>query len=86
MKLGVADTAMQDIYVFAAADGRTTKNDPGLLASLAAAQESGNRLIDDYSVVVVAAGSGTRTPCGSVVAAFCIAAPGGYKYIDNGSR
>ena len=82
-KVGVADTAEQDIYVFAAEDGRT--NDAGLLASIAAAQESGNRLFADYSIVVVAAGAGTRTPCGDVVKAFCITAPGAYTYIDKES-
>ena len=83
LRAGVADTNTQDIYVFAAEDGRT--NDVGLLASMAAAQESGNRLFADYSVVVVAAGAGSRTPCGSVVADFCIAAPGAYRYIDKES-
>ena len=91
LKVGVADTAEQDIYVFAAEDGRT--NDVGVLASIPAAQEDhdndGNtpvvRLLEDYSIVVVAAGAGSRTPCGSVVAAFCIAAPGAYHYIDKES-
>ena len=83
LKVGVADTAEQDIYVFAAEDGRS--NDAGLLASLAAAQESGDRLFADYSIVVVAAGAGSRTPCGSVVADFCITAPGAYTYIDKES-
>ena len=59
LKLGVADTNMQDIYVFAAADGRTTDNDAGLLASIAGAQEdSGDgsltRLFAEYSLVVAA--------------------------------
>ena len=61
-------------------DGRTA--DAGLLAAVAAAQESGNRLFADYSIVVVAAGTGSRTPCGALVSAFCIAAPGAYKYLD----
>ena len=85
--VGVADTAEQDIYVFAAEDGRTT--DAGLLASLAAAQEDTDndgtvdtRLFEDYSIVVVAAGSGTRTPCGDLVKDFCITAPGAYNYVN----
>ena len=48
-------------------------------------QESGERLFADYSIVVVAAGTGSRTPCGDLVKAFCITAPGAYKYIDKDS-
>ena len=80
LKLGVADTNMQDIYVFAAADGRTTDNDAGLLASIAGAQESGDRLFADYSIVVKAVETAANAYCGDVVAAFCITAPGTYSY------
>ena len=80
--------------MFAAADGRA--NDAGLLASLAAAQENSNRLLKDYSIVVVAVEeifgfrensfiSIPHTPCGDVVKAFCIAAPGTYRYLDKES-
>ena len=84
LKVGVADTKTQDIYVFAAADGRT--NDVGLLASLAGVGEDTDsdsntpdvRLFADYSIVAVAAGSGSRTPCGSmVVKAFLYRRPWG---------
>ena len=85
LKLGVADTNMQDIYVFAAADSRTTDNDPGLLASLAGVQESGNRLIADYSLIVTAAETAANAYCGSVVADICITAPGSYAYRSKGS-
>ena len=82
---GIADTNMQDIYVFAAADGRTTHNDPGLLASLAGVQESGNRLIAEYSLIVTAFETAANAYCGTVVADFCITAPGSYVYRSKGS-
>ena len=90
LKLGVADTNMQDIYVFAAADGRTTDNDAGLLASIAGAQEdSGDgsltRLFAEYSLVVAAVEAAADAYCGSVVAAFCITAPGTYTYRGRGT-
>ena len=85
LKLGVANTNMQDIYVFAAADGRGTEKDPGLLASLAAVQENSNRLFDDYSLVVTASETAANAYCGSIVASFCITAPGTYTYRGRGS-
>ena len=93
LKLGVADTNMQDIYVFAAADGRTTNNDPGLLASLAGVGEdtdsdsntADERLIADYSLIVTASESAANAYCGTVVADFCITAPGSYVYRTKGS-
>ena len=102
-----AQRGVQDIYVFAASDGRGDKrdrwrrhvrgkNDAGLLASLAAARTVNNdgdiehSIFRDYSIVVVAAEnyqsytsatSWTKnSPCGAYVQAFCIAAPGAYKY------
>ena len=101
--VSVSDSATQDIYVFAAQDGRgdsksgsdpvvTGKGDAGLLASLAAAQGD---VLKDYSIVVVAAeqyqsftGANNyqeNTPCGALVQAFCIAAPGSYTYRDGTS-
>ena len=90
LKLGVADTNMQDIYVFAAADARGTQKDAGLLASIAGAQEdSGDgsltRLFAEYSLVVAAVEADADAYCGSVVAAFCITAPGTYTYRGRGS-
>ena len=99
---GVSNTATQDIYVFAAQDGRGEKNDAGtktdgakdagLLASLAAAQGD---VLKDYSIVVVAAEQyqsytdannyQENTPCGALVQAICIAAPGSYTYRDQGT-
>ena len=85
LAFGVADTPMQDIYVFAAADARGTQKDAGLLASLAAAQASGKRLLADYSIVAVAAEAAANAYCGRLIAAFCIAAPGSYVYRGQGS-
>ena len=85
LKVGVANTSTQDIYVFAAADGRGTEKDPGLLASIAGAQENSNRVFADYSLIVTAAEMAANAYCGSIVASFCITAPGAYNYIDKES-
>ena len=76
LKVGLADTATQDIYVFAARDGN--KDDVGLLAGLSLATASG---FAEYSIIVVAVEDDT-TQCGSNtdVQAICIAAPGTYQY------
>ena len=67
LKVGVADTNMQDIYVFAAADARGTQKDAGLLASIAGAQEDTTRLFADYSIVVKAVEADADAYCGDVV-------------------
>ena len=76
LKVGLADTNTQDIYVFAARDGN--KDDVGLLAGLPIATNSG---FAKYSIIAVAVESGT-TQCGAntAIQAICIAAPGAYKY------
>ena len=77
LQVGLADTAKQDAYVFAAQDRR--RNDVGLLAALPISTHGTS--ISDYSIIVVAAEK-DQTPCGSNtnVQAICIAAPGTYQY------
>ncbi|MBC6444098.1 MAG: hypothetical protein GDA50_01515, partial [Alphaproteobacteria bacterium GM202ARS2] len=74
----LADRRKQDIFVFAAADGRGTEKDAGLLAALPASFEG--RDISLYSVVAVAVESAANAYCGTLVARICVAAPGAYKY------
>ena len=86
LKVGIADTAKQDIYVFAAADGRSTQRDVGLLAALPMAKEAdAGQSLQPYALAVVAAEADSTSYCGRVVEAFCLAAPGAYKYIDKES-
>ncbi|MBC6444927.1 MAG: hypothetical protein GDA50_05755 [Alphaproteobacteria bacterium GM202ARS2] len=78
-----ADEKQQDIYVFAAADSRSAQNGVGLLAALPAST-SGTSLMP-YSVAVVAAEDAASAFCGVTANDFCLAAPGAYKYRDDGA-